>query len=489
MLRSGCRGRGHRGRLFLNNASGKRSIVLAEDLETTSSNTLPPSAGLETGSVGKKNDQSMIGLGALFGLLYFVQGIVEPTAGLLSQPTKSLLKDWGYSAASAAWFASMLALPWAIKPLYGLLTDFVPLGGSRRRSYLLLTTAVASASMTAMYFLPLSSDLAALLLILLLPAALAIAFSDVVVDALMVEAGQPRGMTGRLQSIQWASIYGATIFTGIAGGTLSQWGEQQLGFLIAGLCCGVGLLAVWLLVREPPRPAVASASSFLSQRNLKGPSGAKLRPTRATAETWQAFRQPGILPIGAFLFLWNFNPFSSTVLYYYSTKTLHFSEQFVGTLTSWLAAGGVTGSVLYGMICRMIPMRWLIHGSIVTGILATIAYWGYRDPTSGVLVSFVVGIVYVFGCLVLVDLAARICRPEAAGTTFALLMSLTNLSALLSQGVGGLIYEAMAGRWGYVSAFQMLVALGALFTASCWLLMPLLHRAHLRPQACDRRTE
>jgi hypothetical protein len=72
----------------------------------------------------------MIGLGTLFGLLYVVQGIVEPTDGLLSQPIKSLLRNWGYAAASTAWFISLLSLAWAIKPLYGLLTDFVPLAGS-----------------------------------------------------------------------------------------------------------------------------------------------------------------------------------------------------------------------------------------------------------------------------------------------------------------------------------------------------------------------
>ena len=98
----------------------------------------------------------MIGLGTLFGLLYFVQGIVEPTDGLLSQPIKSLLRNWGYSAASTAWFISVLSIAWAIKPLYGLLTDFVPLAGSRRRSYLLLTTAVASISLMAVYLLPLT---------------------------------------------------------------------------------------------------------------------------------------------------------------------------------------------------------------------------------------------------------------------------------------------------------------------------------------------
>jgi len=51
-----------------------------------------------------------------------------------------------------------------------------------------------------------------LLLLLLLPSAVTIVFSDAVIDA-MIAAGQPRGMTGRLQSIQWTSMYAATIVT------------------------------------------------------------------------------------------------------------------------------------------------------------------------------------------------------------------------------------------------------------------------------------
>jgi Na+/melibiose symporter-like transporter len=422
---------------------------------------------------------SIIALGSLFGLLYFVQGIVEPTDGLLSQPIKSLLRNWGYSAASTAWFISALSVAWAIKPLYGLLTDFVPLAGSRRRSYLLLTTAVAFISLTAVYFLPLTSERAVLLLLLLLPTAVAIAFSDVVIDAMMIAAGQPRGLTGRLQSIQWTSMYAATILTGVAGGVLSQWGMQQAGFLVAGLSCGISLFAVWFLVRERRQPADACAEPSPHIATWQGAQ--RVSPSHAIAEMWRTIREPSIVAIGVFLFLWNFNPFSSTVLYYYSTEALRFSEQFVGSLTSWHAVGLMMGSILYGVICRKLPSCWLIHGSIVAGIAATIAYWGYRDATSGVVISLLVGIVYAIGSLIQLDLAARVCRLETAGTTFALLMSLSNLSTAISQGVGGTIYEAMAQRWGYTPAFQTLVAVGALFTAGCWLLMPILSQINQSP--------
>jgi BT1 family len=434
---------------------------------------MPPTT--EVRPADKPAGGMLAGLGMLFGLLYFVQGIVEPTDGLLSQPTKSLLRQWEHSAASAAWFATILSLPWTIKPLYGLLTDFVPLAGSHRRSHLLLTTAVACAGLSVLYLLPLGSDSGPLLLMLLLLPAVAIAYSDVVTDALMIEVGQPRGLTGRLQSIQWASIYAATIFTGVTGGALSEAGLQQLGFLIAGLSCAVSFFAVWLLVRDPGRSPAAACPGLVGDSGPR--AGVQFRLGRALAEMGQTFREPGVLTIGAFLFFWNFNPFSSTVLYYYSTTNLQFSEQFVGTLTSWQAVGGVVGSVLYGVFCRAMPVPWLIHGSIVTGILATLAYWGYRDPASAVLVSVSAGLVYAIGSLVQLDLAARVCRPVTAGTTFALLMSLSNLSLSLSQGVGGSMFEAMARQWGNAWAFQLLVAAGALATAACWLLLPVLNHS------------
>jgi Na+/melibiose symporter-like transporter len=362
-----------------------------------------------------------------------------------------------------------------------LLADFVPFAGSRRRGYLLLTTGVATISLTTVYFLPLTSERALLLLLLLLPAAVAIAFSDVVIDAMMVSAGQRRGVTGRLQSIQWTSMYAAMILTGIIGGALSQVGMQQLGFLLAGLSCAVSLFSIWLLVREPQELPIAVA-------RLSGFRIGEVKPAlwhRAIVEMWRTLRQPGIAAIGAFLFLWNFNPFSSTVLYYYSIQALRFSEQFVGSLTAWHAVGLLSGSVLYGVICRMLPIPWLIHGSIITGILATIAYWGYRDASSGVVISLGVGVVYAIGSLIQLDLAARVCRPETAGTTFALLMSLTNLSAGLSQGIGGSIYATMVEWWGYLLAFQILVAVGALFTAGCWLLLPFLNPRIFSPYKSD----
>ncbi len=412
------------------------------------------------------NDRRVAAIATLFGILYFVQGISEPTEGLIAQPTRSLLRNWGYSTESVGSFMAVLALPWAIKPLYGLLTDFVPLFGTRRRSWLLITTLVTAASLVAVYAFGVPSGAAGLLLVWLLVPTIGVAFSDVVVDALMVEEGQPRGLTGRLQSVQWTATWAATILTGFLGGALSQRNLQGVGFLIAGLATAVSFAVAFFVVREPTRPNTAYEPAKESPENWRG----ALRTISRT------FRQPGILIIGAFLFLWNFNPFSTSVLYMHMVRNMGFSEQFYGNTLSVQAFGSLLASLAYGLYCRRLTPAQLVHLSIATGVLATLAYWGLSGTWSAVAISFVVGFVYMTGTIVQLDLAAQICEREVAGTTFALLMSLTNLSVSISMYVGSWLYERLAAGEHYTFAFKTVVAIGALSTCCCWLLMPWIRR-------------
>jgi predicted MFS family arabinose efflux permease len=183
-----------------------------------------------------------------------------------------------------------------------------------------------------------------------------------------------------------------------------------------------------------------------------------------------------VLAVAAFLFLWNFNPFSSSVQYVYVTRDMQLSEQFYGNAMSLFAAAALVASVAYGCYCRRVPFRWLIHTSIVTGVVSTLAYWALADRFSAALVFSVSGATYMTGNLIQLDLAARVCPPRVAGTVFALLMALSNLALLLSIALGGDLYDRLSAAWGNRLAFNALVVIGALFTAGCWLLVPLLPR-------------
>ncbi len=398
-------------------------------------------------------------LATLFGTMYFVQGIAEPTEGLIAQPVRSLLKTWGHSTAEIATFSALISLPWTFKPLYGLLTDFRPLCGTRRRSYLLWTTGITIAGLIYLYLAPpLQGEHWRLMLLLLLPT-LGVAFSDVVVDALMVDKGQPSGLTGLLQSVQWAAMYLATILTGQLGGYLSEGGQQSTAFLVCALATVVTWILVWLFVQEPPAPVETG--------NLRLAWTALVRASRSRT----------VLAAAAFVFLWTFNPFSTSVLYMYCTKELGLSEPLFGRTVSLLSVGAVLASISYGFYCRRVPLGLLLYGSIATGSLSTLAYWGLSGEISAQLVNVVVGYFYMTGSLVLFDVAARSCPLNAAGTTFALLMGLSNLSFASSSFVGGWCYEWWSARWGAAVAFKLLVLVGTLATCLCLPLVPYLRRA------------
>lgn len=162
-------------------------------------------------------------------------------------------------------------------------------------------------------------------------------------------------------------------------------------------------------------------------------------------------------------------------------RRMGFSEQFYGITISLQAVGSVLGSLAYAVYCRRLGVGQLVHLSIVTGILATVAYWGMVGVWSAALVSVSVGFVYMTGTIIQLDLAARTCEAATAGTTFSLLMALTNLAAAGSTAVGGWAYARLAEAAGFDWAFRILVGVGAAATSLCWLLLPSIRRHCSRP--------
>ena len=395
----------------------------------------------------------------IFAALYFVQGTGQVTSGLLAQPLRSMLRNWGRDSAEIATYMFWLGLPWYIKPVFGLLTDFVPIRGLRRKSYLTLSSLLMIVGFLVAALLPLTPSSATLILLFLLLPSFGIAFNDVTTDATMVETGQPLGLTGRLQSAQWGAIYGAGLICGVAGGWLSQYGLQKVGFLTCALFGAIALYIAIFHIHEAPRPE-------LHHGQIK----------RAVRVLGKAARTRMVVLVAAFFFLLNFNPFSADVLYVHMSNALGFSEQFIGYTYTISSFASILACVLYGLYSKRIPLRILLHGSVIFMVLSSLVYIGLGTRTSAVTISFAYGLVYMITSLTQLELAGRYCPPEAAGTVFALLMSLSNLSVALSSIVGGWFYEAWKVSYGVDRAYSLLVIVGAGFTAVCWLLILLFPR-------------
>ena len=401
----------------------------------------------------KAGENRLLRFGVMFGVIYFAQGISEPTTGLLSQPNQAMLRDWGKTPEQVAAFISLLTLPWCFKPFFGMLSDFVPLGRFRRKSYLLAASASAAVAFGVLSTMPLAEDAETPLVAWLLLAAFAVIFGDVVIDAQMVETTQPLGMTGRMQSVQWASIYGGAILTGLGGGYLSAYHRQKLGYIL----CAALMACSFILT-----------AFFLEERPGAGPR----RSWRAAAPSlWNLLRTRRVAVVGLFLFLWNFSPFSHTVLYLYATKQLHFGENLFGDMNAVGAVGSLLACLGYALYCRRVSMRWLVHLSIACGLICNSIYWLLARESGAYAISAIFGLTYMTGSIIQSDLAARACSLDAAGTLYALFMSLCNLGSALSLWIGGYIYQQGAAHWGSEEAFHMLIVMNAAFTTGCWLVV------------------
>jgi len=392
----------------------------------------------------------------IFAALYFVQGTGELSAGLLAQPLRSMLQEWGRDSAQIATFMFLLGFPWYIKPVFGLITDFIPIRGFRRKSYLILSSSLMILGFVVAFFLPLAPEAQTFILIMLLLPSIGIAFKDVTTDATMIETGQPLGLTGRLQSAQWGAMYAAGLLCGVAGGWISQHGYQRLGFLFCGLLGAVALYIAIFQIREQPQHE-------LHRGQLK----------RAVKVLGQAMKTRIVILVAAFYFMLSFNPFSADVLYVHMTTELGFPEQFVGLTYTISSLASILACVIYGLFAKRVPLRFLLHGSVIFMVLSSLVYIGLGSKTSAVLISLGFGFIYMITSLTQLELAGRFCPPAAAGTVFALLMSLSNLSVSLSSILGGHFYEAWKTAHGAEAAYTLLVLVGAGFTAICWILVPL----------------
>ena len=124
--------------------------------------------------------------------IYFVEGAL----GLARLAQTFLLKDELHlGPAELSAISGLLILPWTVKPLYGFLSDGLPLFGYRRRSYLILAGIVGFSSYAFLAYgfngggdAGVSKDmvLRATIALFMLSSA-SIAFSDVVADGIVVQ--------------------------------------------------------------------------------------------------------------------------------------------------------------------------------------------------------------------------------------------------------------------------------------------------------------
>lgn len=364
-----------------------------------------------------------------FGLVYLLQGVCQ-LASLLNQPLRSYLREvLKYDAGQSAWFFWVVGLPWTIKPLYGLLSDFVPILGYRRKTYLLLFNLVAAGC-----FLWISGQTdPTVLMIAGVAVGVGVAAADVIVDALMVQAGRETGLAGRFQSVQWACMYIASLASSVGSAALLRAYGPTEAVRWAALICVIPPVAVALVTWW-----------FVPERRTKLNL---VELNQATRGLLAAFASPLLWFVLAFLVLLWANPGLVTPLNYHMTTTLQLSDEFVAGMDGVFSIGAIVGAGAFYLLTLAKPsMRRMQVIGILVGAAGMLPYFAMQGQTSAVVASLTWGFGYMVGNLATLSLAAAACPKRAEAFVFAALMSAGNFASSQADVWGSQLYEGPCAR-------------------------------------------
>jgi MFS family permease len=420
-----------------------------------------------------------------FTVIYGVQGLSQGgVSGLFYYPISFLLKDnLRFTPEQLAYFRGLVLIPWTIKPLYGLLSDFVPILGYRRRSYLFL--AGLTASLAALYLAFFCDYSRGQLLNFLTTTALGIAFCDVVCDAVMIESGKRFDAIDKFQATQWRAISAASVLSGIGGGFIAaHFTYRQTFLLMACLPLLICIAAIFFVPEKRYEYKKAEKSTVGSVMKLKDLISAVLacggivpilfwlNSRYLEMDTISFFRMaiPFLILISltflfrrqidkkvlfcmAFLFWWDLSLYlSGAPFFYYQTDTLGFSKMFMGTLGTIGSAAGVFGAWAFSKISRKklvwnkrliadLSLEKLLFYSVFIGLASIISNFLLMGPKSAITLGIVFGFIFMFAHLTILVLAGKFCPAKIEGTFFALLMSVINLGGSISELASGKLYE------------------------------------------------
>ncbi len=386
-----------------------------------------------------------------FALVYVVEGLGQ-IVGLVSQPLTYYLKQvLGWSPVQVTAFITAFNLPWIIKPVYGIVSDFVPLFGYRRKSYLIIANIVAIAGYFWVTKLLKPTDLAFALML----TAYAMAISSTLCGAVLVENGQRLSESGTFVNQQWLWYNLAAMTAAILGGQLVQHLAPA-----AALHVAAGIVACAPF-------AVIGGTIFLipekkTRINIQGMKD-------SFHGLLSAFERRHLWIVAGFIFLYYFSPGMTTPLYYHMTDDLKFSQAFIGLLGSIGAAGWVFGALVYRRFFNLLTLKSMLNVSIAVGTVATLAFLLFWNEPAAALISFCAGFAAMLATVATITLAADYCPRRAEGFSFAILMSIINLATTLADNLGSFLYTHVFDK-----SLPPLILISAAFTAFAFVLVPLL---------------
>ena len=416
--------------------------------------------------------------------VYFVQGAL----GLSRLAVSFFMKDELHlSPTDMAAIGGITSLPWLIKPLYGFLSDGVPIFGYKRRSYLIIAGILGCLSWLALgtVVTDTSSAVAAITL-----GSASVAVSDVVADSIVVEKSRiltkqnipnnigTSNMTATVADSSFISKpdnfnfnnneylndqenemnYEVAPIVNVAAGDLQSlcWSAAAFGGILSAYFSGS------LLQTFSPRivfaltaffPLLISAVSFLIEEKAQ-----EIQPSiqEFSASVQSQFItlkdtliNPKIyLPV-LFIFSWQATPTPDSAMFFFTTGELGFQPEFLGQVRLAASLAALAGVTIYRTFLKNISIKQVILWTSLLSVplsltqLMLVTHYnrvlGIPDQIFALTDTVVLTVLGQIAFMPTLVLAGTLCPPGIEGTLFATLMSIYNAAGTLASELGAVL--------------------------------------------------
>lgn len=350
--------------------------------------------------------------------LHFAYSIYGFTFAFISLSVQfELVNEYDYSPSDLAFAWSFVSAPWALKPVWGFISDRV----GRRLS---VSLGMFFAGLLLAYMPNMGSSL----VIGMCTASFCLCFSDVATDSIVVEHTKKDG--GALQSQCWLwRSFGSLIASGLSG---SAYTYIKYAGVVRVAC--VGPLIMSLLIWNIGEPARETASLITSVKSL--------------------YHMRRLLLIAVFF---GFMPEVENVFFFFLKDKLLPVEMSITSVTGSCAACLV--SFLYQYIGGFkVPLRMAVVLGIVSNIIALCTFIGAPVFEMEMVRSVVGGSAGMLIVLPLVVTAAKKSTDGGEGVSYALFVAIMNLSGVLGELVEGAFLNTIQRDIGLFLACAVIIS-------------------------------
>ncbi|BAM41242.1 uncharacterized protein TOT_030000505 [Theileria orientalis strain Shintoku] len=384
-------------------------------------------------------------------LLIYMIGFSEGLLYLSNLAIYYMFKDdFGLSPAQLSLVYAVPALPYMIRPFMAYLTDAVPIFGTRRRHYLLLSSLVQSVSFFMLAFMPISLIFSTFALFLI---TFTLAFCMTIAEALVVE-NITEG-TDNLSGFVVIKAFSSLFVCYFSGSMLEKYPKQRLFFITAFFPLLITFFAYFM--KEEKEVIVYESHPI--------------------TDLIKFLFEPVIFHPCLYLFLVVVTPAYEDAFLYYTIDVLGYSPSFMGVLRLMYGLAIIIGIGIYRIFFKNSSIKKMLFWST---LIANIIYyipclitsgisrkWGIPDKPLILCSGFLMEAVFEIQVMPFLTYTTRVTPKGLEASVFASIMTIKSVGIVLCK-VSTSLFTYLFGidnhKYEHLTAF-------ILFCATCAMLI------------------